>query len=333
MNTSTGDPPRPGMPPGRGPMKDGIQRWAMAGKRIPLMQTVRNGLQMYVKHHYHTGREIDVNVKRSEELAGLLRRFTGMQVRGAHVLEVGCGQRAALSLLLAASGAEVCALDVEAPTYRMNPAILRQLLQTCGIHRTAKSAIRHMLFDRRFFNGLARATGMTLRPFPHIGIRVCDIAHAELPARYFDLVCSYDVLGHVVDVESAVKNINAALAPDGVGYVVVHLFPSLTGADCLEWVFALDPAYGARVPARVPPWDHLRDNRYPGDSHLNRLRLKDYQGIFHRHTTVIAEDHQKEGNDLLSLAPRELLDEYTEEDLTTAYVAFTIRRRSRGLFS
>jgi len=282
---------------------------------------------MLSKHRHYTGHEIEVNRQRYETLAGLLRQYAGRSVQGARVLDVGCGQRAALPLLFAANGAEASAIDVEMPTYRMNVRAWRSLLQTSGIHRTAKSLIRHALFDRRFFGGLAQACGVALRPFPCIELRVCDIAQADLPDGWYDLVFSYDVLGHVVDVESAVRNINAALKRDGVGYVVIHLFPSLTGADCFEWVFALDPAYHGRMPVVVPPWDHLRDNRYPGDSFMNRLRLRDYQNAFYRHTTVIAEVHQREGERLLPLAPRELLAVYTEEDLTTAYVAFTIRRR------
>jgi SAM-dependent methyltransferase len=295
----------------------------MAGKRIRLTRTLRNGLQMLSKHRHYTGHEIEVNRQRYETLTGVLRQYVGRSVQGARILDVGCGQRASLPLLFAANGAEASAVDVEMPTYQVNTRAWLKSLQTSGIHRAAKSLIRHTLFDRRFFSGLAQACGVALRPFPSIDVRACDIARADLPEGWYDLVFSFDVLGHVVDI-------NATLKPDGVGYVVIHLFPSLTGADCFDWVFALDPVYRGRMPVSIQPWDHLRGNRYPGDSFLNRLRLRDYQGIFHRHTTVIAEVHQREGERLLSLAPRELLAEYTEEDLTTAYAAFTIRRRMHG---
>ncbi len=300
----------------------------MAGKRIPPVLALRNALQMWRKHRRHTEQEIEVSRRRYGHLAELLNRYTGRPVSAARVLDVGCGQRAVLPLLFAANGAEACAVDVEMPTYDMDFSEFFSLLSTFGVHRAAKSLARRALFDRRFFAGLAQACRVALKPFPSIDVRVCDIARANLPDHWFDLVSSYDVLGHVADVESAVQNVNATLREDGVGYIVIHLFPSLTGGDCFDWVFALDPAYGGRFPTNVLPWDHLRENRYPSDSFLNRMRLRDYQDIFYRHTIVVAESHQPEGRELLSQAPPELLAEYTEEDLTTAFVAFTIRRKT-----
>jgi len=306
----------------------GVQRRAMAGRGIPLPRAIRNARQMYQKHRKYTEREVETYRARFELLAGLLERSTGKLVREAAVLEVGCGQRAVIPLLFAARGAEACAVDVEMPTYRMGVPGLLRMLRNNGAHRALKSVIRHVLFDRRFFAGLERACGVNLRPFPAIDVRLADAARTELPKDRFDLVVSFHVLEHVVDVEATVRNINSALKPGGVGYAVVHLFPSLSGGHCFDWQYALDPSYPDwGIPAAVPPWDHLRENRYPSDSFLNRLRLSDYRDIFRRCMLVVAEDLQREGEDLLPLAPPELLTRYNAEDLTTAFVAFTFRKK------
>jgi hypothetical protein len=60
------------------------------------------------------------------------------------------------------------------------------------------------------------------------------------------------------------------------------------------------------------------------------MRLGDYRDIFQRHTVILGEDFEREGMDLLSHAPLELLLSYTEEDLTTAFVAFTFRKGLRA---
>jgi len=286
---------------------------------------------MYRKHSRYTGREVETHRRRYEFLAELLTSSTGRHVRAARVLEVGCGQRAVMPLLFAAKGAEASAVDVEIPTYDMSMTSFFAVLRHNGLHRAVKSVIRHVLFDRAFFSGLAQACDVVLQPFPDIDVQVMDAARAELPRDRFDIVFSFNVLEHMVDVESAIKNMNATLKPDGVGFVTVHLFPSLSGGHCMDWQYALDPTcpeWG--IPADVPPWDHLRGNRFPADSFLNRLRLGEYRRIFHEETVVVAEEDSREGVDLLSLAPRELLEKYGRDDLTTVLASFTFRKKLKG---
>jgi len=307
---------------------DGCQRRAMAGQRISFLRTIRNASQMYLKHLRYTDREVQMYRRRFEMLRDLLAFSTGKSVSGVRVLEVGCGQRAVLPLLFAANGAEASAVDVEIPTYQLGFLRFFEVLRRNGLHRAIKGLLRHTLFDRRFFSTLALQCGVNLDPFPALDVEVMDAAGAGLPGERFDMVFSFHVLEHVVDVEPAVRNMNSALKSDGIGFVVIHLFPSLSGGHCMDWQYALDPTcpqWG--IPADVPPWDHLRDNSYPADSYLNRLRLTDYRRFFHKETEVVAEERTSEGVDLLSLAPRELLTEYSREDLTTAFVSFTFRKK------
>jgi len=310
---------------------NGVQRRAMAGQAIPLFRTARNALQMYRNHRRFTGREVEICRRRYDSLSQLLERSTGRSVRGARVLEVGCGQRAVMPLLLAARGAKARAVDVEMPTYRLGVRSFLGVLSRNGLHRAVKSGLRHVLFDHRFFRSLEQTCGVVLHPFPPIDVDVMDAARAQLPRDEFDLIFSFNVLEHIVDVESTVRNINAALRPDGIGYVRIHLFPSLSGGHCPDWQYApgtLYPEWG--VPTEVAPWDHLRESRYPPDSFLNRMRLSEYRDIFRRHTAIVREDCEREGVELLPHAPRELLLSYTEEDLTTAFVAFTFRKGVRA---
>jgi len=318
---------------GRSRVQDGngVQRRAMAGQAIPLFRTARNALQMYRNHRRFTGREVEICRQRYDFLAQLLERSTGRPVHGACVLEVGCGQRAVMPLLFAARGAKARAVDVEAPTFRMSVKSFFKVLRSNGLHRVAKSAFRHALFDHRFFVSLEKTCGVVLHPFPAIDVNVVDAARAQLPRDEFDMVFSFNVMEHIVDVESTVRDINAALKPDGVGYVRIHLFPSLSGGHCPDWQYAPNAPYPEwGIPTKVAPWDHLRENLYPPDSFLNRMRLSDYRVIFRRHTVVVREDCEREGVDLLPHVPPELLLDYTEEDLTTAFVAFTFRKGLRA---
>ena len=60
-------------------------------------------------------------------------------------------------------------------------------------------------------------------------------------------------------------------APSGLVALIVTSVPL--------WIVLLDWIRpGERPESPVPPWDHLRDNRYPVNTHLNRLRLDEYRG-------------------------------------------------------
>jgi SAM-dependent methyltransferase len=301
----------------------------MAGQRIPLRQLVRGALTTFRKHRDYGDREIQTYAERFDFLSGFLTRHTGRSVSEARVLEVGCGQRALMPLLFAARGAEAHALDVERPTYDLHAFDFLRILKENGPDRALKSLLRHVLFDRVFFRDLGAACGVGLTPFPRVAVHVGDAARFNLPQSHFDMVFSFAVLEHVLDVKSTVKTMNAVLKSDGVGFVVIHLFPSLTGGHCMDWQYALDPTYPEwGIPADVPPWDHLREYRYPADTYLNRLRLADYRRFFHEETEIVAEERTLEGVELLSLAPRELLQEYSHDDLTTTLVSYTFHKRA-----
>jgi SAM-dependent methyltransferase len=304
------------------------QRRAMAGQLIPVWHILRNGLKAYWIHRRYRSREIRTCLDRFRFLSDKLARHTGRSLASSRILDVGCGQRALMPLLFAAHGAEAYGVDVERPTYQFSAKGFLRILRESGVDRALKSLARHVLFDRGFFKDLGIACGIRLQPFPKVTVWVADAARLDLPADYFDMVFSFAVLEHVADVESVVTRIAQVLRPEGVGYLYIHLFPSLSGGHCADWQYAMDPAYPeCGVPKAIPPWDHLRDNRFPANTYLNKLRLADYRQILERHTTVLDESTVLEGTEMLRLAPPSLLDKYSAEDLTTSVVMFTVRKK------
>ena len=51
---------------------------------------------------------------------------------------------------------------------------------------------------------------------------------------------------------------------------------------------------------QVPPWDHLRGNRYPADNSLHKLRLGGYRRIFTASLEVREESLVREGEQVLT---------------------------------
>lgn len=300
-----------------------IQKRAMAGQKIPLWHKLRNGLRIYRGHRTNAWGGADAYRKRYNFLVKLLNQYTGRSVKDSRVLEIGCGQRAAMPLLFAADGAEAFGVDVEVPTYHIDFQVLLKILRTNGVDRALKSLGRHVLFDKRFFEDLKQVCGLHRLPFSRIHIEVTDASTLSFPENYFNLTFSFGVLEHVANVEATVQHINDTLKSDGVGVITVHLFPSLSGGHCMDW--RLPDSHPSRV---VPPWDHLLENKYPINTFLNKLRLQDYRNIFEKYTVIEDEALTKEGESMLHLAPDSLLEEYTKEDLITGGVRFIIRKKA-----
>lgn len=258
------------------------------------------------------------------ELCDIAENYLQKDTNEISVLDIGCGQTAAQTLLFTADGASAIGVDVEVPTYRMGLGTIAKVVRTNGTERAVKSLVRHFLFDRKFFQELSLRSGHRL-PFGRLDARLMDATELSFPDDSFDFVFSAWTFEHIADVSAAVGHVNRVLKPSGIAWVNAHLFPSLSGGHNLEWHHPDE-----RASRKVPPWDHLRDNRYPVNTYLNKMRLDDYRRVFAESIDVIDESLTVEGASLLTLAIEEELGRkgYTREDLTTATVRFLCQKKS-----
>jgi SAM-dependent methyltransferase len=251
-------------------------------------------------------------------------KYVGIPVSKATILEIGCGQIPAQIAIFHAEGANVVGIDIEVPTYKMTIPIFMKILKLNGLERALKSLVRHFLFDKRFFRDLSKKYGKPV-VFDNIDVRIMDATDLGFESNHFDFVYSNVVFQHIDNVESAVKELNRVLKPTGIASVSIHLFPSLSGGICLEWL------YPDKSPSpKVPPWDHLRENKHPANVHLNRMKLNQYRDIFRTYTNVIEEHTTTEGEQFLTKEIEEELKikGYTREDLLTRTVLFIVRKKT-----
>jgi len=299
-----------------------MQKKAMAGQKIPIVQKCLNAWQLYKEHRGSAWGGAQTYVQRFEALEKLLQEHTGKSVNESRVLEVGCGQRAVMPLVFAAKGAEAHGVDVEVPTFKLNPMIFMKVLRRNGLDRAVKSLARHVLFDRAFFKELEKVFELRSLPFSNVNIKVMDAAALDYPDDFFDLVFSFAAFEHVADVEKAVVQVNRILKPDGVALIAIHLFASLSGGHHMEW--QRPDVSPSKV---VPPWDHLRENKYPANTYLNKLRIKNYEDIFERRMIPVRTSFSREGLGLTHLIPDSLLETYTVKELTTNGVQFILKKK------
>jgi len=248
---------------------------------------LREVRELFSYHSKSTTRfaEHDVHNVYRKSLRDLKRcGFDGMS--GKRVLDLGCGQRYPFALQCAADGAEVSALDTNYVRPDFLPTAFFRTVKHNGVKRAAKSALRRLLWDGRYFRALAAGSGgASLRSYQsQIEFVVADPTSARYPleSNAFDLIVSNAVLEHVADVPGFAKEVSRLLDSDGYFWARIHNFYSLSGGHSMEWAFPDE-----NPSRKVPPWDHLRENRFPTWTYLNRWRPEEYEREFAKHLRVL----------------------------------------------
>lgn len=227
-----------------------------------------------------------------------LRHFGVTNLHGKQVLDLGCGQRFPFALLLAANGAEVTALDIDYVRCDFLPVAAWRIFRHNGLKRAAKSITRRLLFDRKYYYALESEAGKALKSYFSRISFVAGDPHSTsypLPSNYFDLIVSNAVVEHVKDISGFASEIHRLLRRGGHFHAIIHNFYSLSGGHCLEW------AYPDEEPStHIPPWDHLRNNKFPIFVYLNHLKPDEYRHAFKRFLEVLLFEprninHNREG--------------------------------------
>jgi len=265
--------------------------------------------RQFAKNDYYTFQKIRANVKKHIDLWR----------ENLRVLDIGCGQRYPNTLLFANFGVkESIGIDTDI----VGPGVSKyvRMLAENGLERTVRSAVREAIFDHAYFSTLSRELGGKLS---RKNLRILNSDGATLPfdKDYFDLIISNAVFEHIDDIPGVLAELNRVTKPDGVYHILIHLYPSLSGGHNLEWAFP-----DINRPSDVPPWDHLRGNKYPTHIYLNKLKESDYRNLFEKYTQILEWiDGPLEGVDLLDDNIISELSEYSREDLLKRYVIAVCR--------
>ena len=237
----------------------------------------------------------------------------GRSLEGLRVLEVGCGKAYWLTLLLHAFGARVTGIDTEELDPRRTPAKYWSIFRRNGLERAARTLIWDVVYARPYYRELERQCGRPLRGLKP-DLRSGELGSVGFADGEFDLAVSHEVFEHIADVDAATAQVRRLLRPDGIAYLYVHSFTSISGGHHIAWKYPdTEPS------SVVPPWDHLRERRFPDiPSWVNGLREHDYRAIFERHLAIGHWVYTKrEGERLLTPEIRAELKNYSEHELLT----------------
>lgn len=206
-------------------------------------------------------------------------------IRGKRILDLGCGQRYSFALLCAANDAKVTALDINYVKPDFLPLAFYRIIKHNDVKRAVKSVVRRVLWDNAYYHALETSAAKPLRSHQsRIDFIASDPKSTSypLPSNSFDLISSNNVLEHVTDVPKLAAEVFRLLDTAGYFYAIIHNFYSLSGGHNLDWEFPDE--YPSN---NIPPWDHLRENRFPVQTYLNRLRPDQFRDAFAEHLQIL----------------------------------------------
>lgn len=280
--------------------------------------TWREARALYRYHADGTDAFAEGAVAQARICAEALAAATGKPVDRLRILEIGSGQRYQNVLIFRAWGADIIGIDLEA----VGPGLRKYgaMLKADGPLRLAKSVLRALAFDRRYFKALSRALQA---PLPDVAGRLIatDAAKTGFDGASFDAVISTAVFEHLSDVAGTVKEMRRILKPGGVARIAVHLFPSISGGHHLGWQG--EKADGGGVPA----WDHLLEDSQPSGIYLNRWRKAAYLEAFSAHLEMLSAELRRSGEDRLDAATFDKLQAkgYSRDELLETELLITAR--------
>ncbi|MCU7918329.1 MAG: class I SAM-dependent methyltransferase [Candidatus Thiodiazotropha sp. (ex Epidulcina cf. delphinae)] len=297
---------------------------AMSAQPIPLSSRIRSNIKIYQAYRnklFGSGKATKI-IEYYNHLADSFTAQTGLDVEGARMLEIGCGQLAHQTALFSTRGAKVTGIDVEVATYQMSLAMLLKMARENGLERAVKSLARAALFDSHTKRAVSDVFGQHVT-YKDLDTCVMDACEMKFTDMTFDFIFSRAVFEHIADVSAAAAETNRVLADRGIAIIYIHLFPSLSGGHNLEW---LNP--DEICDRSAEPWDHLLSNKFPVNTYLNKLRINDYRDIFYKHLDVQKEITITEGEKHLTAARLKKLEAlgYTREDLLTRTIGFYAKR-------
>lgn len=242
-------------------------------------------------------------------------------LKGKTILDVGCGRRYPLTLLLHSFGNKVVGIDL-AYVGINTPSIVRwwRALRADGLEALARSFSYTILMkDRAYYKTVRRICDFPLTT-RGIEIRRMNVEHLAFSDETFDIVVSVAVFEHVANVPKAASELKRVMKKGGVIYITIHVFTSLSGGHHPDWT----------DPCKVPPWDHLRQKRYPVPVYLNKLRKHEFLSIFGKEFEIleVLEPSTGVGKDLLTPEIRAELLDYSEEELLKGGIAIVAKKEA-----
>lgn len=237
------------------------------------------------------------------------------------ILDVGCGRRYFLPLLFHNIGYDIVGLDI----LRIEPDanfLRRYAIEffSNGFPSFLRAISNDLLRQRNLY--YATLKSFCDYPLSSSGMNIVCMNAEKIafPDESFDCIISNAVFEHIShhSMPKVVSELYRILKIGGYTFIRIHPFTSLDGGHHPDI-------------SKVPPWDHLRNNKWPTPVYLNKLRIHEYLDYFHPGFKIIEVQREttEQAKSKLVSAKRGWVCNYSEEELLAARITIIAQKETR----
>ncbi len=227
---------------------------------------------------------------------------------------------------------DVWGVDLDKPLLRMSPKSLLEIVRHNGTERAVKSLARYCISDNHRWTQMAHEIERRGQAFrvPEDRLKVANAASVSFWEEIgpVDFVYSEDVFEHIPyeSLEILVEQMAEALRPNGLALIRPMVFTGICGGHRLEW---FPHTFDQNINRRTEPWEHLRKDRFPANTYLNRLTRQEYVEIFDRHFRILENKavNPNQGRQFMTPEIRAELSNFGDEELFSNSVRFVLEPR------
>ena len=291
------------------------------------------GLSVLYLRRYRDGHDFSGLHNALEDYRHCLDRYGAKPLEKSKVVEIGFGARPLRLTAMNALGIDATGVDLDRPIVRGTLSECLDTWRKNNIERALKSIIRFWLNDRRERRAMFDSFGDRIRS-REVPVEKMVVSNASDPAFWksygvnTDLIVSEDVFEHipVADLEKIVDEMHASLSPEGLALIRPMIYSGISGGHQLEWY---PHTIGKNISRETEPWEHLRRDRHPANTYLNKLLRQDYRTLFERQFEILEELEKQPdlGRELLTPEIRDELSDYSDDELFSNNVLFVLKPR------
>jgi hypothetical protein len=291
------------------------------------------GLSVLYLRRYRDGHDFSWLHDALDDYRHYLGLYGAKPLENSRVVEIGFGARPLRLTAMNALGIDATGVDLDRPIIRGTFSECLDAWRKNNVERAVKSIIRFWLNDRRERRAMFDSFGDRVRS-RKVPVEKMVVSNASDPAFWqslggrTDLIVSEDVFEHipVVDLEKIVAEMCASLSSDGLALIRPMIYSGISGGHQLEWY---PHTIGKTMKRETEPWEHLRRDRHPANTYLNKLRRQEYRTLFEKHFEILEEREKQPdmGRDLMTPAIRDELSDYPDDELFSNNVLFVLKPR------
>lgn len=292
------------------------------------------GLTVLYLRRYREGYDFSWLHEALDDYRRYLGKYGIKTLENSRVVEIGFGARPLRLTAMNGLGIDATGVDLDRPIIRGTLSECIDAWRKNNAERAVKSIVRFWLNDWRERRAMFRSFGDRIRS-RRIPVDKMVVSNAGDPEFWkslggnVDLIVSEDVFEHipVADLEVVVAEMRASLAPYGLALIRPMIYSGISGGHQLEWyAHTIDKD----IRRDTEPWEHLRRDRHPANTYLNKMLRRDYRVMFEKHFEILEErEKQPElGQNLMTPEIRAELADYADDELFSNNVMFVLKPRA-----